>query len=106
MDEEKKLAWGHYLYGQVLEAWPRTAEGETEKPVFLCTRSSTDLSDQLTINMLKAYGIPSLSMERGEGSLGKVVLGIPGLGVDIYVPESLAEDARKLLEEPAEIEEE
>ncbi len=102
MDEEKSISWGHYLYGEVLESWPRTPDGETERPVFLCTRSCTDLSDQLTMNMLKAYGIPCISMERGEGSLGKVVLGIPGYGVDIYVPESLAKDAEKLLEEPTE----
>lgn len=102
MNEENKIVWGHYMYGEVLESWPKTEEGETEEPVFLCTRSSTDLSDKLTMNMLKAYGIPSLSMERGEGNLGKVVLGISGYGVDIYVPKSLLEDAKKLLEEPAE----
>lgn len=102
MSEEAKLSWGHYMDGEILASWPKNQAGETEEPVFLCTRGSTDLSDQLTMNMLKAYGIPCLSMERGEGSLGKVVLGISGYGVDIYVPASLLEDARKLLDGPEE----
>ena len=62
-------------------------------------RSSTDLSDQLTMNMLQAYGIPCLSMERGNGSLGRLILGISGYGVDLYVPESMLADAGKLIEE-------
>ena len=49
--------------------------------------------------MLKAYGIPCLCMERAEGSLGRVVLGISGYGVEIYVPKNLLEDAKTLLEE-------
>ena len=38
-------------------------------------------------------------MERAEGSLGRVVLGISGYGVEIYVPENLLNDAKILLEE-------
>ena len=84
--------------GALLELWPRTVSDEPEEPAFLCTRSSTDLSDKLLVNMLQAYEIPSLCMERGNGNLGRVYLGISGYGVDIYVPKSLYEDAKVLSE--------
>ncbi len=93
------VKWGEFMDGALLERWPRNAEGEAEKPVFLCTRSCVDLSDKLLMNMLEAYGIPCLSMERGNGNLGRVYLGISGYGTDIYVPENLLLDAKQLCEE-------
>ena len=93
------VKWGEFADGALLDRWPRNAEGEAEKPVFLCTRSCVDLSDKLLMNMLEAYGIPCLSMERGNGNLGRVYLGISGYGTDIYVPENLLLDAKQLCEE-------
>ena len=40
-----------------------------------------------------------MCLERGNGHLGRLVLGISGYGVDIYVPKSMLEDAKKLIEE-------
>jgi hypothetical protein len=37
-------------------------------------------------------------MERAEGSLGRVVLGISGYGVEIFVPANLLDDAKALIE--------
>ncbi len=93
------VKWGGFMDGALLERWPRTAEGKLETPVFLCTRSCVDLSDKLLMNMLEAYGIPCLCMERGNGNLGRVYLGISGYGTDIYVPENLLLDAKQLCEE-------
>ena len=47
--------------------------------------------------MLEAYGIPCLRDYPGDGSFGKVVLGMSGQGTDIYVPESMLEEAQNLL---------
>ena len=99
MSDEAKITWGQYLSGELLDAWPRREDGELEEPAYLCTRSCNDLSDQLTVNMLKAYGIPSLCMERAEGSLGRVVLGISGYGVEVFVPANLLGDAKALIED-------
>lgn len=99
MENERKRSWGEFMDGELLESWPRTAEGELVEPAFLCARRSTDFSDKLLMNMLQAYGIPSLSLERGNGMLGRVYLGISGYGTDIYVPETLLDDAIKLCEE-------
>ena len=99
MDGDKKRSWGEFMDGELLELWPRTAQDEPEEPAFLCARRSTDFSDKLLMNMLQAYGIPSLRLERGNGMLGKMYLGISGYGTDIYVPKSLLDEAIKLCEE-------
>ena len=96
---DKKRSWGEFMDGELLESWPRTEEDEPEEPAYLCSLRSTDFSDKLLMNMLQAYGIPSLCMERGNGMLGRVYLGISGYGTDIYVPQSLLDDAKKLCEE-------
>ena len=80
----------------LMERWPKTPSGEPEKAVFLCNCKALDLGDELKINMLEAYGIPCLRDYPGDGSFGKVVLGMSGQGTDIYVPESRLEEARSL----------
>ena len=97
--DQNKITWGQFQNGELLKSWPRKENGETEEPAYLCTRTCSDMADQLTVNMLKAYGIPCLCMERAEGSLGRVVLGISGYGVEIYVPANLLNDAKILIEE-------
>ena len=99
MEERERMKWGKFMDGELLAAWPKEESGEVEEPAYLCQRFSTDLSDRLTMNMLQAYGIPSMCLERGNGNLGRLVLGISGYGVDIYVPKSMLEDAKKLIEE-------
>ena len=93
---EEELSWSKKLPDDLLERWPKDAFGELEKPVFLCNCRSQDLSDELMINMLEAYGIPCLKIYPGDGSFGRVVLGMSGFGMDIYVPESLHDDAEAL----------
>ena len=98
-----ELDWGRRLPSELQERWPKMTDGEPEKAVFLCNCKAPDLSDELMINMLEAYGIPCLRDYPGNGSFGKVVLGMSGQGTDIYVPESKLEEALALCTaEPAE----
>ncbi len=99
VSDNPKLTWGQFQDGELLRSWPRKENGDPVEPAYLCLRSCNNMADQLTVSMLKAYGIPCLCMERAEGSLGRVVLGISGYGVEIYVPENLLNDAKILLEE-------
>ena len=46
--------------------------------------------------MLEGYGIPAFK----NGSLGKVLCGFAGQGVELYVPASRLEEARELLNHP------
>lgn len=94
---ETKLSWGRTIPSELPERWPETSSGDPEKAVFLCNCRAQDYSDELKINMLEAYGIPCLREYPGNGSFGKVVLGMSGQGTDIYVPESKLEEAQSLL---------
>ena len=94
MAKEKDLEWGSSPIGELSERWPRDEHGEPEEPVFLCCRKNIDLSDELLVNMLEAYGIPCLRRYPGDGSFGRLILGISGQGVDILVPKSLYNDAK------------
>ena len=95
---ENKTEWGRAMGDKLCDRWPRNAQGEPETPALLCNCKSLDLGDELRINMLEAYGIPCLKIYPGDGSFGKLILGMSGQGVDIYVPQSLLEDARALCE--------
>ena len=92
-----ELAWGKSNPFDLMERWPKTPSGDPEKAVFLCNCKALDLSDELRIKMLETYGIPCLRDYPGDGSFGKVVLGMSGQGTDIYVPESMLAEAKNLL---------
>jgi len=99
MKGDNKLTWGRGADRDLMARWPENIQGQPETPVFLCNCISNDMSDELRINMLEAYGIPCLRVYPGDGSFGKVVLGMSGPGTDIYVPESMLNDAKALCEE-------
>ncbi len=86
------------LPGALMEKWPRDERGEPVRPAFLAFRSSTNLADTLLVNMLGAYGIPAMILHPGDGDFGKVILGISGTGSRIYVPETMLDDAKALME--------
>lgn len=98
----KNEDWGKTLPSGLYDRWPKDSSGQPEKAVFLCKSVSLDFKDELIINMLEAYGIPCLKIYPGDGSFGKLVLGISGHGVEIYVPSSLLDDARALCSAEAE----
>ena len=90
--------WGRAEYGALLEAWPRDAAGQPEAPAFLTSCMGLDLADELLAGMLEAFGIPVLRRFPHDGAFGKLMLGQSGMGVDMYVPESMLEQAVGLME--------
>ena len=84
--------------GKLLAKWPRGGDGEPVTPRFLAHRKSVDMEDMLLVNLLEAYGIPVLLRHPGDGDFGKVLLGMSGTGSDIYVPETMYEQALELME--------
>lgn len=99
MGENLSADWGRAIQEELLSRWPKDENGQPEKPAFLCNCKNLDMGDELRINMLEAYNIPCLRMYPGDGGFGRVVLGMSGQGTDIYVPESLLEDAIELCKE-------
>ena len=95
----KNENWGRAGSGLVSDRWPKDEEGRAEESALLCTCRNTDLSDELTVNMLEAYGIPCVRDYPGYGAFGRVIMGTSATGVDIYVPKSMLEAAQKLIEE-------
>jgi hypothetical protein len=63
------------------------------------------MEDTLLISMLESYGISCSRKYPHYGGFGNLMLGISAEGVDIFVPETLLEDARALMEGAPENEE-
>ncbi|MEF9971126.1 MAG: hypothetical protein RR372_00930 [Oscillospiraceae bacterium] len=96
VSEPSKASWGSSHIGDIYKNWPKVND-KPEDAAFLKHCSSVDMDDDLLINMLNAYGIPSFKNYPSNGGLGKVVLGMSGDGADIFVPKSMLEDAMALL---------
>ena len=97
--ERPKDSWNWSRHPRLLEKWPRTPEGTPEAPAFLCHAAATNMEADMIVNMLDAYGIPCLQELYNDGSFGRVIMGTPGTGVWLYVPETLLEDAKALMTE-------
>ncbi len=91
------MSWGLHKFGKAYDAWPKTPEGEPEEPAFLVNCSPLDMNAEMLCSMLEAYGIQSVIRYPGDGAFGKVVIGMSGNGVDIFVPKSSLSDAQELL---------
>ena len=96
-DIKLEFGWSK-LPGDLQKRWPRDESGEFVAPKFLAWRQCVDLADEFLVNMLEAYGIPVLRQYAGDGSFGKVVLGMSGTGAELFVPETLYETAKELME--------
>lgn len=94
-----KLTWGRTIPGELLKKWPYDDQGEPIRPAFLMHCTETDMEDRVVLSLLEAYGIPAVRTYTNDGEFGKVILGMSGTGVELYVPETMLEDAKNLLEE-------
>ena len=77
--------------------WPKDDRGETVPPAYLKHIHGGPLDMELTLNLLEAYGIPSVCEYPNNGLFGKLILGYPPGGMEVYVPETMLEDARNVL---------
>ncbi len=90
--EKAKDFWA--LHGRdPMANWPKSPDGTPEEPAKLTQQSELDSMADITISMLDSYGIPAFKV----GSVGKVIMGFAGLGVEIYVPVSRLAEAESLL---------
>ena len=77
--------------------WPKTDDGETVPPAYLKHIHGGPLDMELTLNLLEAYGIPHVCEYPNNGLFGKLILGHPPGGMEVYVPETMLEDAQNIL---------
>ena len=84
--------------GDLYEEWPKDAQGEPIVPKFLTHCRCNDYEDTVLVSMLSSYGIPVMVRYPGDGGFGKVVLGMSGTGSSLYVPETMYDEAKQLME--------
>ena len=77
--------------------WPKDENGETVPPAFLTYIHGGPLDMELTLNLLEAYGIPYVSEYPNNGLFGKLIMGYPPGGMELFVPETMLEDAQNVL---------
>ena len=88
------MSWG---FTEKKDAWPDDDNGEPVSPAYLTHVEGGPLDLEITINLLEAYGIPHIGEYPHNGMVGKIIMGQPISGMDVYVPETMLEDAQNLL---------
>ena len=77
--------------------WPLGENGEEVAPAFLTHVGGSPMDMEMTLGLLEAYGIPHVGEYPNNGLFGKLIMGYPPSGIEIYVPETMLEDAQNLL---------
>jgi hypothetical protein len=77
--------------------WPNDEDGNPVPPAYLMHVGGGPLDVELTLNLLEAYGIAHVSKYPFDGLFGKLILGHAPLGMELYVPETMLEDAQNIL---------
>ena len=70
---------------------------QADKEAFLITVNS-EIDAVIVQDILKQNGIPSLKKHKGMGEYLTVVTGMSSLGIDIFVPASILESAKEIVE--------
>ena len=86
--------------------WPNGDDGKPVPPVFLTHLAAVGLEGQIVVSMLESAGIPVVTQYPNDGDFGRIIIGISGTGIDLYVPMTMLEDARGMLDGQFELEEE
>ena len=87
-----------WAFGPDGPQWPVDGSGQKEKAVRLMNSFDSAADSDMTISLLAAYGIPCFKYYDLDGGAGKVINGFSGYGASLYVPASLLEDAKEILE--------
>ena len=77
--------------------WPKCEDGETVAPAYLTHIGGGPLDMELTLNLLKAYGIPHVCEFPNNGLFGRLIMGHPPSGMEVFVQETMLEDAQNLI---------
>ena len=83
---------------QNMPPWPNGENGQPIPPAYLTHLRETDFEGQIVAALLTSEGIPVVSQYPLGGEFGRVIMGMSGTGRELYVPETMLEEARALLE--------
>ncbi|MCL2402256.1 MAG: hypothetical protein FWC90_06395 [Oscillospiraceae bacterium] len=79
------------------QPWPKDDDGKPMQPAFLMHLHGGPMEMELTLNLLEAYSMPYVCEYPNNGLFGKLILGHPPAGIDVFVPETLLIEAQNLL---------
>ena len=102
---EPKLEWGRDLPGDLAEKWPKDENGDFVPSAWLTNCSQIDMGDAILTGVLDSCGIPFYKRFPHYGGFGNLMLGMSAEGVDIFVPETMLEEAKNILKGESEDEE-
>ena len=77
--------------------WPLDEHGEKIPPAFLEHIPGSPIDVEMELGLLAAYGIPAVCTYPNDGSFSKLIMGSAAFGADIFVPNTLLDDARNIL---------
>jgi len=77
--------------------WPNNENGEPIPPVYLTHIGGGPMDQDMTLGLLDAYGIPHVEQYPNNGLFGKLIAGYPPSGMEVFVPETMLEDAQNIL---------
>ena len=89
------MSWS-FNKGPAIE-WPFDADGDAVPPAFLTHVHGSLLDFEIALNLLDAYGIPHIEEYPKEGLFNKMIMGQSPGGIEIYVPSTMLEDAKDIL---------
>ena len=78
--------------------WPNDDSGEPVPPAYLKHISGGPLDLEVALSLLEAYRIPHIGEYPNNGAFGKLIFGHPPSGMEIFVPETMLEDAKNILD--------
>ena len=96
-DGDIVLNWGLKKRKDEKPKWPNDESGNVVPPAFLKHISGGPLDLELELNLLEAYGIPFVCDYPNNGLFGKLILGHPPSGMEVFVPETMLVDAQNLI---------
>ncbi len=80
-----------------LALWPKNEKGEKVPASFLTNIGGTQVDYDVALSVLRAFSIPYACELSGSGQFTKIYMGFSSGGMDIYVPETMLDDARNIL---------
>ena len=77
--------------------WPIGDDGQPIPPAYLTYLKEVDFESQIIKSLLTSAGIPVVTQYPLGGEFGRVILGISGTGTELFVPETMLEDAKAMI---------
>ena len=81
----------------ILDGWPIDENGEPEEEALLGNENDFASGSGVCTSFLESCGIPYLARRPASGEIGFLYGGSSPAGIDIYVPASMLEHARSLI---------